>query len=111
MQYDKEIFKVLVEAGEEGLSVRKITRHVFNASNSMFDIVHIEDVHRYISSFLIRQSKSNDSFIERADMRGVYRLNMKSCKTKQLMIDFKNQDTTAEDNISNTQTDQSLSLF
>ena len=37
MQYDKEILRVLAEAGNEGLSVQKVSRHVFNACNSLFN--------------------------------------------------------------------------
>ena len=34
LNYDKEIWRVLTEAGMNGLSVQKIARHVFNASNN-----------------------------------------------------------------------------
>ena len=36
-EYDREIFKVLSEAGEQGLKTEKIAHHVFNACNSIFN--------------------------------------------------------------------------
>lgn len=111
MQYDKEIFKVLREAGDDGLSIRKITRHVFNASNSLFDVVDIRDVHRYVSAFMKRNSCNPDSFVCKTDVRGTYRLNMKSKAVRQLMLEFKDPETEAEEETVKSQTDQSLSLF
>ena len=53
MQYDKEILRVLAEAGSEGLSVQKISRHVFNACNSLFNSLNQEDVHKYVQMYLV----------------------------------------------------------
>ena len=37
MEFDKEILRILMEAGTEGLSLQKVARHVFNAFNSFFN--------------------------------------------------------------------------
>lgn len=42
MNYDSEILFVLTEAGEKGLSVKKIARHVFNNCNGLFDVVPLK---------------------------------------------------------------------
>ena len=96
MNYDSEILFVLTEAGEKGLSVKKIARHVFNNCNGLFDVVPFEDVYHYVACYLKRNSKSNDSIIERTSIRGVYRLNqsntlicVKSIKAEQVMNEIK----------------------
>ncbi|RKW60063.1 MAG: hypothetical protein D8B52_05065 [Prevotella sp.] len=87
-RYDKEIFKVLTEAGVEGLSVQKIARHVFNSCNSFFEVITFEEVHAYVSRFLLSNSKKPNSIIERTAYRGVYHLNFNSRQTQQLMLQF-----------------------
>ncbi len=109
MNYDSEILYVLKEAGEKGLSIRKIARHVFNNRNSLFDIVSLDDVHRYVAWYLIRNNKSANSFIERTDVRGVYRLN-RSNASRQLQFDFKDEENESMDEEISCE-DKSLSLF
>ena len=77
MNYDREILRVLVEAGSEGLSVQKISRHVHYACNSFFNVIDFDELHRYVAQFLLRNSKNPESLIEKTD-RGVYHLNMKN---------------------------------
>lgn len=36
MRFEKDILLILIEAGDNGLSVNKISRHVFNTHNSFF---------------------------------------------------------------------------
>ncbi len=109
MNYDSEIVYVLKEAGEKGLSIRKIARHVYNSKNSFFDVVSFDEVHRYVAGFLVRNSKSVNSFIERTSVRGVYRLNQ-SNTDRQLQFDFRdgNMENEGGDEVCE---DKSLSLF
>lgn len=109
MNYDSEILFVLNEAGSKGLSIRKIAMHVFNKCNGFFDVVTFEDVHRYVSSYLMKNSKSADSVIERTDVRGVYRLNLTNT-SGQLQFDFRD-DVPDGDYSSKVSEDRSLSLF
>ncbi len=110
MNYEREILVVLVEAGEKGLNAGKIARHVFNSCNGFFEVVTFEDVHRYVTNYLKRNSKSADSSIEKTGKRGVYRLNQSYRKSCQLMFDFENE---REDESKRDlcEEDQSLSLF
>ena len=71
MNYDKEIWRVLTEAGMNGLSVQKIARHVFNASNNFFETVTFEEVHAYVQQYLLKNSKNPDSIIESTGVRGM----------------------------------------
>jgi len=107
MNYDCDILKILKEAGEEGLSVQKIARHVFNAHNSFFITLDFEEVYSYVRQYLYRNSKSRSSMIEKTGVRGFYRLNMSSDETRQLMFLFEDE----KEEISKNPEDKSLSLF
>ena len=48
MKYDRLIIEILMEAGSDGLTVRKVSRHVFNAVNGLFDEADIEAVHKLV---------------------------------------------------------------
>ena len=109
MNYDREILFILNEAGPKGLSIRKITMHVFNKCNGLFDVISLEDVHRYVASYLIKNSKAAGSVIERTGIRGVYRLNLENT-SNQLQFDFKD-DVIGEKNCVKAEDDMSLSLF
>ena len=76
--YNNEILKVLAEAGNDGLSVKKIARHVHNAHNTLFSNVSFDEVYAYVGQYLKRNSKCVDSIIERTDLRGVYRINLRN---------------------------------
>lgn len=108
MNYDKEILRILTEVGDRGLSVAKVSLHVYNACNSLFTMVSYEDVHRYVAQYLLRNSKNRDSIIEKTE-RGIYHLNLKSAETQQLMLQF--QDEAPEETVSPQTDDLSLSLF
>ncbi len=109
MNYDSEIVFVLREAGDKGLSVKKIARHVFNKCNGFFDTVSFDEVHRYVASYLMKNSKLADSIIERTDVRGVYRLSL-SNTSRQLYFDFKNDEVDDGEMVKACE-DKSLSLF
>lgn len=76
--YDRLIVKVLLEAGNNGLTVRKITRHVYNAVNGLFEEADMEAVHRSVRVFLHRHSQGEKAALERPK-RGTYSLN---CNTE-----------------------------
>ena len=107
--YDQKILKVLAEAGTDGLSIQKIVYHVYNSSNTFFETVSLEDVHRYVRLFLQRNSKNKDSMVESTGVRGVYRINEKSSDSQQLMLMFSDEVQEAEEK--KPVVDQSLSLF
>ncbi len=108
MNLDKEILRVLSEAGAQGLKIEKIARHVYNSCNSMFTPLNYEDVHSYVTSYLRSHSKKPDSIVEKAEW-GVYRINLWAKESQQLMLQFSNKQeiTPAEPK----DEDKSLSLF
>ncbi len=104
--YNNEILKVLAEAGNDGLSVKKIARHVHNAHNTLFSNVSFDEVYAYVGQYLKRNSKCADSIIERTDLRGVYR----NEHSQQLMLQFQDEYDEKESS-QEAAVDQSLSLF
>lgn len=109
MKYDNDIIRILHEAGREGLSVRKIATHVYNANNGFFDTTDFEEVVSRVYSYLLRNSKKKHSFIERTGRRGIYRLNMAAEKDGQPMLRFFDQQDNTPTQTSTS--DLSLSLF
>lgn len=82
MNNDEIIFRLLIEAGEKGLSVNKITRHVFNATNSLFNEIDYENLHSRVQTYLYKNSRTSSSLFMKAGRRGVYCLNKKSKETQ-----------------------------
>ena len=105
MEYDRHILRILTEAGETGISVQKLALHVYNASNSLFEAASLEEVHRYVQQYLLRNSKSQESIIESTGQRGYYRLNLRSQESQQLMLMFRDDVDEGEEK------DLSLDLF
>ena len=110
MTYDDKILRFLTEAGTDGLSVKKLSRHVFNASNTLFEPIDYEEVHRYVQAFLLRNSRSSDSLVENVGRRGIYRLNPQSADSQQLMLMFRDEEEPTDDD-PKPSIDLSLSLF
>ncbi|MBP5278814.1 MAG: hypothetical protein J6Z18_10090 [Prevotella sp.] len=110
MKYEKEILRILAEAGSTGLSVKKISRHVFNASNSIFEVLNFEEVHLAVQQYLTRNSKDSKSLLEKVGPRGIYRLNTNTIESQQLMLQFLPDEENEEDTVKPTK-DLSLSLF
>lgn len=97
MNLDQEILKVLVEAGAKGLKIEKIARHVYNSCNSIFNPLSYENVHAYVTQFLIKCSKNPKSIIEKGKGVGIYHVNYKNEAIMQLMIDFSSSNMQQQD--------------
>lgn len=109
MDYANEIIRVLTEAGDEGLKADKISRHVFNACNSMFAPEDYERVHQYVRQYLHRNaSMVRYPFIERVGW-GRYRLDRQALRSSQLSFRF--ADLPPADDVAASREDHSLSLF
>lgn len=88
MDYDKAIMTLLVEAGDKGLSVQKLSRHVYNACNTLFHPVSMSDVHQYVYNYLQRHTKGQHPMVCRTGQRGVYKLNSDNSECQQLLLQF-----------------------
>ena len=78
MTYDKQILQILTAVGERGIGVQQLAKHVYNLNNTLFTQPDMQEVHGYVQQFLLRNSKSPQSLIERTERRGYYRLNMQN---------------------------------
>lgn len=110
MVYDQQILKILIEAGEGGIGVQTIAKHVYNINCTFFSQPDYEEIRTYVQQYLLRNSKSSQSLIESTGRRGYYRLNTKgSHDAQQLMLQFSDeQQPPAEEK---PQQDLSLDLF
>ncbi len=111
LTYDQQILQVLTEAGECGVSVQAIAKHVYNMNCTFFVQPDFEEIRTYVQQYLLRNSKSQQSLIESTGRRGYYRLNTEgSADARQLLLQFrdeKEEDTEEE----KPQQDLSLDLF
>lgn len=111
MSYDQQILKILTEAGERGISVQNISRHVYNLNCTFFHQPDYEEVRNYVQQYLLKNSKSQQSLIESTGQRGYYRLNTTGSKdAQQLMLLFRD-DIVNDDVQPSAQQDLSLDLF
>lgn len=75
------IIKVLDEAGDKGLPISKIVRHVYNSSNNLFDKIDMKDVRSAVIKFLHEHSRNTffgEPLFTKIGSRGFYRINRKS---------------------------------
>lgn len=111
MDYEREILKVLYESGRQGLSVKKISVHVFNAQNSLFSSSSYEEVRKKVAAFLHRNSGKKHSPVKRTSVRGRYCINLKA-QAPQTQMSLRFDDREPQDNAPGIgKKDLSLSLF
>lgn len=109
--YERHILEVLAEAGTVGISVKNLSKHVFNMSSTLFEQPDMDEVRRNVRQFLLRNSKDGASPIEHMERWGYYRLNPnRSNMDQQLKLIFCDEEQPEEPKPQEWQ-DLSLSLF
>ena len=88
MDYDKVILSVLAEAGDDGLRVAKIAKHVLNACNSLFAPLGYDEVHVYVLGFLRKESLRKGSAVKQIPWRGYYCIDRSSPLYRQCLLEF-----------------------
>ena len=58
MSYEQEIKELLFEAGKEGLSAKKIARHIFNKHNGLFETTPYDEVYKAVQYCIAKNNKS-----------------------------------------------------
>ena len=114
MTYDKQILQILSNVGEKGIGVQQLAKHIYNLNSTFFFQPNLQEIHGYVQQYLLRNSKSAQSLIERTDRRGCYRLNTQNnADARQLMLEFREHQTdeTEEQIEDKPKIDLSLSLF
>ena len=110
MTYDQQILKILTEAGERGIGVQTIAKHIYNMNRTFFYQPDFEEIHNYVQQYLLRNSKSQQSLIESTGRRGYYRPNTTgSADALQMMLQFREEQQGKEEE--KPQQDLSLDLF
>ncbi len=111
MSYDQQILQILMEAGERGISVQAISKHVYNMNSTFFFQPDLEAIKSYVQQYVLRNSKLPQSLVERTEKRGFYRLNTKgSADAREMLLNFKETEKEEHDEQPKAQ-DLSLSLF
>lgn len=112
--YDQQILRILTEVGERGIRVHLLAKHLYNLNCGLFSTVSIEDIRLYVRQYLLRNSKSSQSLIER-NAYGCYRLNTARNQTaQQLILQFSDEqqgDDGADTGKEEQAIDLSLDLF
>ncbi len=88
MDYQRQLVAILKEAGEKGLPLNKIARHVYNSSCTLFESPSFDKVYADLAQFLSRQSHLADGMVKRTGTRGVYAINDRWALFRQVVIDF-----------------------
>lgn len=89
MTYDQQILKVLLIAGDKGISVQMLSKHLYNMNCSLFYVPDYMEIHNYVKQYILRNLKSPRALIEHAGKRGLYRLNSdRSIEVGQLVLEF-----------------------
>ena len=102
---------MLTEAGECGVSVQAIAKHVYNMNCTFFVQPDFEEIRTYVQQYLLRNSKSQQSLIESTGRRGYYRLNTEgSADARQLLLQFRDEKEEERED-EKPQQDLSLDLF
>ena len=110
MTYDRQILQILTEVGEKGINVPLLSKHLYNLNASFFHCPDLAEIQNYVRQYLMRNSKSVSSLIERTDRRGFYRLNTQNnADARQLMFEFREPVT--EEKEEKPMVDLSLNLF
>ncbi len=89
--YEQQILRILLDVGARGISVKKLAKHVYNHSCTLFSQPDFADVYRFVQNYVQRHSRSPQGLIEHAERWGCYRLNTRSQQGRQLMIDFQSE--------------------
>lgn len=89
MDYDKDIINLLILAGSKGISVKKISQYVFYNSNTFFDAVPYEEVLSEVKRFIHRGIRRKHPFLEHAEKRSLYRINIHTKEGRQLLAKYK----------------------
>ena len=81
------VIRIMLEAGNKGISLRYLVLHVYNAYNSLFHPVSKEEVRDYVYHLVRNHSTLPTDPFEKIGW-GKYRLNRRSQKVVQAYIDF-----------------------
>ena len=107
--YEKQILSILLDVGAQGISVKKLAKHVYNHYCTLFFTPDFEEIYRSVQYYLRSQAAKPQSPIEHAKKWGHYRIKARQAATvRELFLDF---DAVDNDEEETKGTDMSLNLF
>ena len=113
--YEQQILRILSDVGERGIHVALLAKHVYNLNCTLFFQPDLQEVHRAVSQYLLRNSKLPGALVESTGRRGYYRLNTQgSAAARQLMLQFRDEqeaEDTEQTESEKPSQDLSLDLF
>ena len=72
--YKQQVLKILFDVGERGMSAALLSKHVYNLNCTFFFQPDVDEIRRWVWSYLQRNARSRRPLIERTGRHGYYRL-------------------------------------
>ena len=73
--YKQQVLEILMDVGERGMSAALLSKHVYNLNCTFFFQPDVDEIRRWVWSYLQRNARSRHPLIERTGRHGFYRLN------------------------------------
>lgn len=73
--YKQQVLEILLDVGERGMSAALLSKHVYNLNCTFFFQPDVDEIRRWVWSYLQRNARSRHPLIERTGRHGFYRLN------------------------------------
>lgn len=111
--YKLQVLKILMDVGERGMSAALLSKHVYNLNCTLFYQPDVDEIHRWVWSWLQRNARSRHPLVERTGRHGYYRLSRRGIvfmRQQQLLLNSNEpeQDTAVAEK---PEQDLSLGLF
>ena len=102
-----------MEVGERGMSASLLSKHVYNLNCTLFYQPDVDEIRRWVWSFLQRNTHSRKPLIEHTPRHGYYRLNKRGMAymKQQLLLKQQAEQTSDEAGKEKTQQPDSPGLF
>lgn len=84
--YKQQVLKILMDVGEGGMSASLLSKHVYNLNCTLFFQPDVDEIRRWVSSFLQRNSRSRHPLVEHTKRHGYYRLNKRGISYMRKMM-------------------------
>ena len=72
--YKQQVLRLLFDVGERGMSAALLSKHVYNLNCSLFFQPDVDEIRRWVWSYLNCNAKSKRALVERTGRHGYYRL-------------------------------------
>lgn len=112
--YKQQVLKILMDVGERGMSAALLSKHVYNLNCTLFFQPDVDEIRRWVWSYLQRNARSRSPLIERTGRHGYYRLSKRGISfMRQQQLTLRDKTATDEDTSESVkpQNDTSPGLF